>query len=134
MHAHVPLARIRAATTPVIVGTLSLLPAAATHAQSSALQRAKNAAQGSGIGTSSSLESTVGTLIQTALGTLGAIFLVITIYAGFLWMTAAGNEEKVSTAKKLMVRAVVGMAIVLSAMAITSFVVDALVASSGSSV
>ena len=44
------------------------------------------------------------------------------LYAGFLWMTSSGDETKVTKAKGLMVNAVIGLAIVLAAYAITYFV------------
>lgn len=73
------------------------------------------------------LQETIGKIIKSALGLLGTIFLVLMIYAGYLWMTAAGNEENVEKAKKLLGNAVIGLALVLTAYAITAFVVRSLV-------
>ncbi len=61
-------------------------------------------------------------IIRAGYGLLGVIFTVMTIYAGFLWMTAGGNEENVTKAKKLLYQAVIGLAILLSAYSITIFV------------
>jgi len=44
-----------------------------------------------------------------------------------MWMTAAGNEDKVGTAKKVMTAGVVGLVIVLAAFGIAKFVIGALV-------
>jgi len=44
------------------------------------------------------------------------------MYAGFLYLTAAGDEEKVKKAKNLIVSAVIGMILILSSYAIASFV------------
>ncbi len=77
------------------------------------------------------LENTIGTLINVFLGVLGIIFLVLIIYAGFLWMTAAGNEGQVEKAKNIMVTSVIGLVILLSAYAISSFVIDQLTAATG---
>jgi len=41
------------------------------------------------------------------------------IYAGFLFVTAGGNEEKVKTAKKTFLWAIIGTALILGALAIT---------------
>ena len=62
-------------------------------------------------------------IIRTALTFLGMIFLVLTIYAGFMWMTAGGEEEKVKKATDTLKAAVIGLAIVLSAYSITYFAV-----------
>ena len=67
----------------------------------------------------------ISTIINAFLGLLGIIFVILMLYAGFLWMTAAGNEEKVSQAKKLIMSAVIGIVIVMSAYAIASFVIGA---------
>lgn len=77
---------------------------------------------GGGYNTTSSLTGTIGLLIQAFLGILGVIFLGLTLYAGFLWMTAAGEDKKVKEAKETLVRAVIGMVIVLAAYSITTFV------------
>ncbi|MFH0956078.1 MAG: hypothetical protein V1801_02615 [Candidatus Falkowbacteria bacterium] len=64
----------------------------------------------------------VGQIIQTFLGLLGVIFLVLIIYAGYNWMTAQGEEEKVTKAKDTLQRAVIGLIITIGAYAISYFV------------
>lgn len=66
----------------------------------------------------------VARIIQVVLGLLGIIFLIIIITAGYKWMTAAGNEEKVREAKDQLIRGVIGLIIILVAYSITIFVVD----------
>lgn len=66
----------------------------------------------------------VSYIIKLLLSFLGVIFIVLIIYAGFLWMTAAGNEEKISKGKNIMASAIIGLAIVLAAYLITYFVID----------
>ena len=68
----------------------------------------------------------VARMINVALGFLGIIFLVLFVYAGFMWMTAAGNEERITKSKKTMIAAIIGVTIVLSAYAISYFVIDQL--------
>lgn len=70
------------------------------------------------------LSETVSEIIRVLLGFLGIIFLALIVYAGFMWMTSAGNEERVAKSKRIMSAAVIGLAIVLSAYAITFFVID----------
>jgi hypothetical protein len=61
-------------------------------------------------------------LIQVILGFLGIIAVVIILLGGFKWMTAAGNEDKVGEAKKIIVAGVIGLIIILGAWAIANFV------------
>jgi len=65
-------------------------------------------------------------IITPALALVGVIFLVLMVYAGFLWMTAGGKADQVTKAKDLMIRAVIGVIIISAAYAITTFVFSAL--------
>ncbi|OGL77960.1 hypothetical protein A3F28_00220 [Candidatus Uhrbacteria bacterium RIFCSPHIGHO2_12_FULL_57_11] len=76
---------------------------------------------------STDVRVTVARIINVFMGILGIIAVVIVLYGGFLWMTAAGNEEKVEKAKKMLVAGVIGLAIILSAYAIAQFVINSLV-------
>jgi len=70
---------------------------------------------------------TIARIINVFMGLLGIVAVVIILYGGFLWMTAAGNEDRVEKAKKLIVAGIIGLAIILSAYAIARFVVNSLV-------
>lgn len=74
--------------------------------------------------TDDSLTNTIGDLISILLGFLGVIFLILIIYAGLLWMTAAGNEDKVKKAQSILISSVIGLIILLSAYAISYFVIS----------
>ncbi|MFA7654274.1 MAG: pilin [Candidatus Magasanikbacteria bacterium] len=71
------------------------------------------------------------TIIRSALGILGILFLGLIIYAGFLWMTAGGNEENVKKAKGYIFNAIIGLIIIFSAYSITFFVFRLGLSSSG---
>lgn len=77
------------------------------------------------------LITTITSIINVALGLLGIIAVVIVLIGGFKWMTAGGNEEKVTEARKLIISGVIGIAIILSAYAIASFVINRLGAATG---
>src|SRR3989339_578116 len=69
---------------------------------------------------------TVAQIIIVALGLLGTICTVIILYAGFRWMTSAGNEDAIGSAKKTLIAAVIGLLIIFAAYAITRFVMTQL--------
>ena len=64
----------------------------------------------------------LGTVVGIFLSLLGIIFVVLTIYAGFRWMTAGGNEEKVTKAKETLWRSVIGLVIVIGSYAIWALI------------
>ncbi len=68
----------------------------------------------------------VSSIIKIALSLLGIIFLGLTFYAGYLWMTANGNEDQVSKAKDTLKTAIIGLVIIVAAYSITYFVFRAL--------
>lgn len=73
------------------------------------------------------LPVTIAKIIRVAMGLLGIVAVVIILIGGFTWMTAGGNEEKVAEAKKWIFSGIIGLAIILSAFAIASYVITNLV-------
>ena len=76
----------------------------------------------------SNLLGNISTIISLILSLVGVIFLVLMIYGGINWMTAGGNEAQVKKAKSTIGQAVIGLVIVLSAYAITYFIMQSLAA------
>lgn len=77
-------------------------------------------------------EDVIGVGIGAAITLVGMIFLVLMVYAGYLWMTARGEQEQVDKAQKIITTALIGFFIVASAYAITTFVSGKLGKSDGS--
>ncbi len=73
----------------------------------------------------------VGRIIQIALSFLGAIAVLIIIFAGFLWTTSEGNEEKIEKAKSILKNAVIGLLIILSSWGITTFIISQIMNATG---
>lgn len=73
------------------------------------------------------LPTIIANMIRIVLSLLGIIFLVLIIYAGFLWMTAGGNEDSVKKAKAILRNSIIGVVIVLLAYAITGFVLSSII-------
>jgi hypothetical protein len=65
-------------------------------------------------------------IINIALGFLGLIAVLVMLLAGFKWLTAGGNEEKVGEARQLLLYGLLGLIIIFSAWAVTRFVIEAL--------
>ena len=63
-------------------------------------------------------------VIQVILGFLALIAVIIILLGGFKWMTAAGNDDKVAEAKKLITSGIIGLVIVLASWGITSWLID----------
>jgi cytochrome bd-type quinol oxidase subunit 2 len=68
----------------------------------------------------------VGQIVRSLLSFVGVLLLVLFIYAGFLWMTAQGNEEQVTKAKNIIKGATIGAVLVFASYALTNFVLQSL--------
>ena len=73
-----------------------------------------------------SLASAVGSVLNILLTFIGTLVLLIVIYAGFTWATAAGNEEKIKKAKGMLVGGVIGLVIITTSAYLIGFVVEVL--------
>lgn len=80
------------------------------------------------------LAGIIGGIIQTLLGVLGVVLLIIIIYSGILWMTAGGNTDQVGKAKSWMINSVIGLLIILASLALSEFVISALGQATGSTI
>lgn len=61
------------------------------------------------------------------LSILGSVALLFFIYGGVVWLTAAGNEEKIKSGRSILVNTVVGVVIVMASWAIINFTIISLV-------
>lgn len=111
-----------ASTLPVL-----LLPAAAFAQLSKAKTDLGEVGSQIGADATNTLPDIIGNVIKVLLSVLGIVFVVLVVYAGFLYLTSAGEDEKVKKAKKLLSQSVIGLVIIVAAYAIAAFVVDALV-------
>lgn len=112
----------------VSLGIAPLLSQAAVNL-SEPLGKAKTGLYGTAV--VDDLPTQIGKYIKFFLGLLGIILLIVIIYGGFTYMTAGGDKEKVKEGTKWIINGVIGIAIVLSAYAITEFVVTKLAGGTG---
>ena len=61
-------------------------------------------------------------IIKTVLEAVGAIALVLLIYAGFTIMTASGHAERVQTGRTILMWTIIGIIIIFSSLGIIAFI------------
>lgn len=86
---------------------------------------------GASSSTAPSISEIVASIIQYALSFLGVIFLILLIYGGFIWMTASGDQEKITKSKEILQSSIIGLIIILTSYTITYFVIESLTKASG---
>lgn len=102
----------------LVLAAAVLMPLVATAATPYSIESI-----GSAIGLrDTDLKRTVINIIQWVLGILAILAVALVIYGGFLWMTSAGNEERVDKGKKVISAALIGLVVVILAWAIVIFI------------
>ncbi|GEM_PF-3139571 len=76
--------------------------------------------------TSSDARTIIARLINIVLGLLGTVAVVMVLIGGFKWMSSGGDDTEIAKARKYVISGVIGMAIVLAAYSIASFVIKGL--------
>lgn len=76
-----------------------------------------------GLGTTNPEDVTVS-IVNWILGILSLLAVIFILIGGFMWMTAAGNEEKIEKAKKILTAAIIGLIIILAAWGISLYAIS----------
>ncbi|MFA4942437.1 MAG: hypothetical protein WC564_02255 [Patescibacteria group bacterium] len=102
---------------PVLAQTPSTPPPATPSASVVTLD---NPLAGAGIETPQQL---IGRVISAVLGVVGSLALIMFIYGGLVWMTAAGNEKKVMEGRDILMWAAIGLIIIFASYAAVRFLI-----------
>jgi hypothetical protein len=110
----------------IVFQATSLSALAETSAAQSMLNFAKGTAIKSGLTASEASEKNlydiIAVVINVILGLVGVIFFVQMLWAGFKWMTSAGNEQTVKESKEIIKTSIIGVAVIFLSFFITNFV------------
>ena len=104
-------------------------PDAVAQTALNATQNLDAVTSAAGVSVGTDLPTIIGRIIYVFLGTIGVVLLGLILFAGYLWMTAGGDEKQVKSAKDRIRNAVIGLVIIASAFAITNFIMSQLTGS-----
>jgi hypothetical protein len=74
--------------------------------------------------TATDLPIVIGQIIAALVGLLGILLAIYMIYGGVLWLTAAGDTDKVAKAQHIITNTVIGILIVLVSFTTTTFIIN----------
>ena len=81
-----------------------------------------------GFGSNTDIRESAINVVAYLLTFLGLVAILIVLYAGYMWMTAGGNEDRVKTARSTLQAGIIGLLIILAAYALTQFVIGQITA------
>lgn len=75
-------------------------------------------------GSKNTADVTIQNLIQNAMIFLAILAVCYGLYGGFLMLTAGGDEDKVSTGRKILIQVALGLVVIFLANSIVQFVLS----------
>ncbi len=72
------------------------------------------------------VQDLIGQVINAILGVVGSLALLMFVYGGLTWMTAAGNEEKIKKGKGILMWATIGLVVIFTSYAVLRFIISVL--------
>jgi len=70
-----------------------------------------------------SVNAIIGKAINSVMGIVGSLALLMFVYGGLTWMTSSGSQEKVKKGKDILVWSAVGLVVIFSAYGLTKFII-----------
>ena len=68
----------------------------------------------------------LGQILNGMFGIIGSLALVMFIFGGLVWMTSAGNPEKVKKGRDILVWSAIGLFVIFSSYALVRFVLSSI--------
>lgn len=97
------------------------------NAASTGLEKTGQSAQYATDDSSTNIAIFMGTyIIRPVFSIVAIVSLGLFVYAGILWMTAAGDDKKVGQAKAIMQNVVIGIVILMASYALVNFIITEL--------
>ncbi len=69
-------------------------------------------------------QALIGKIINTVLGVVGSIALLMFVYGGITWMTSSGSADKVKKGRDTIVWSAIGLAIIFSAYGLVRVLIE----------
>jgi len=79
------------------------------------------------LGSITSPQALIGRIIDSVLGVVGSIALLMFVYGGLTWMTSSGNDEKVKKGRDIILWSAIGLVVIFMSYALTRFVLSTIV-------
>ncbi len=105
---------------PMLFTFLVAFPVIAASTNNTSVVSLNNPLAAAGVTTPQQL---IGKVISAILGVIGSVALLMFVYGGFVWMTAAGNEKKVSQGRDVLMWAAIGLVIIFISYAAVKFLI-----------
>ncbi len=87
-----------------------------------AMEQVKTAAEPAELANPIAPQAVITDIIRRVLTLTGALFMILMVYGGYIYVTARGEDEEIQKGTKIIQAAIIGIVIVLLSYSITMFV------------
>lgn len=77
--------------------------------------------------TEKNLDSQAALVVKGILSAMALVFFGLMVYSGVVWMTARGEEDRITKARETIIAAIIGLIIVVAAYAVTNLVSERII-------
>ena len=77
--------------------------------------------------TEKNLDSQAALVVKGILSAMALVFFGLMVYSGIVWMTARGEEDRITKARETIIAAIIGLIIVVAAYAVTNLVSERII-------
>lgn len=81
-------------------------------------------------GVATTPQELIGKVLDSVMGVVGSIALLMFVYGGLVWMTSSGNAEKVTQGRGILIWSAIGLAVIFSSYALVRIILSTLTKSS----
>ncbi len=78
-----------------------------------------------GLPKAGSIPEFIGFGLRVVLGIMGSFALLMFVYGGITWLTSAGNPDKITKAKNILVWATIGLIVIFASYTLVDLVIKA---------
>ncbi|MDD5043834.1 MAG: pilin [Patescibacteria group bacterium] len=71
-------------------------------------------------------QTAIGGVIKAIMGIVGSIALAMFIYGGLIWLTSAGNADKIKKGRDILLWSAIGLVIIFASYILVGFVIATL--------
>ncbi|MBN2854518.1 hypothetical protein JXK06_03250 [Patescibacteria group bacterium] len=72
----------------------------------------------------SSVNELIGRVINSVMGIVGSLALLMFVYGGLTWMTSSGSQDKVKKGKDILLWSAIGLIVIFGAYGLTKFIIN----------
>lgn len=77
--------------------------------------------------TEKNLDNQAALVVKGILSAMALVFFGLMVYSGVVWMTARGEEDRITKARETIIAAIIGLIIVVAAYAVTNLVSERII-------